>query len=54
MLRGPNHITIDPPGQHCWEQQLGEVTGVRADRPQLAKLMAKIGPGDVVVVTSHV
>src|SRR5262252_8324846 len=28
-----------------------KVSGVRADRPQLAKLMAKIGPGDVVVVT---
>src|SRR6516165_9597059 len=28
-----------------------KVSGVRADRPQLAKLIAKIGPGDVVVVT---
>jgi hypothetical protein len=28
-----------------------KVSGVRADRPKLAKLMAKIGPGDVVVVT---
>ena len=28
-----------------------KVSGVRADRPQLARLMAKIGPGDVVVVT---
>ena len=28
-----------------------KVSGVRADRPQLAKLMAMIGPGDVVVVT---
>src|SRR6476659_6016790 len=28
-----------------------KVSGVRTDRPQLAKLMAKIGPGDVVVVT---
>jgi DNA invertase Pin-like site-specific DNA recombinase len=28
-----------------------KVSGVRADRPQLTKLMAKIGPGDVVVVT---
>jgi hypothetical protein len=28
-----------------------KVSGVRADRPQLAKLMAQIGPGDIVVVT---
>jgi DNA invertase Pin-like site-specific DNA recombinase len=28
-----------------------KVSGVRAHRPQLAKLMGKIGPGDVVVVT---
>ena len=28
-----------------------KVSGTRADRPQLAKLMAKLGPGDVVVVT---
>jgi DNA invertase Pin-like site-specific DNA recombinase len=28
-----------------------KVSGVRADRPQLAKLMAKLGPGDIVVVT---
>ena len=28
-----------------------KVSGVRAGRPQLAKLMAKIGPGDVVLVT---
>jgi DNA invertase Pin-like site-specific DNA recombinase len=28
-----------------------KVSGVRADRPQLAKLMAKIAAGDVVVVT---
>jgi DNA invertase Pin-like site-specific DNA recombinase len=29
-----------------------KVSGVRADRPHLAKLMAKIGPGDIVVVTN--
>ena len=28
-----------------------KVSGVRADRPQLAKLMAKLTPGDIVVVT---
>jgi DNA invertase Pin-like site-specific DNA recombinase len=28
-----------------------KVSGIRADRPQLAKLMAQIGPGDIVVVT---
>jgi DNA invertase Pin-like site-specific DNA recombinase len=28
-----------------------KVSGVRADRPQLAKLMAKLMPGDMVVVT---
>ena len=28
-----------------------KVSGVRADRPQLAKLMAKLRPGDIVVVT---
>jgi DNA invertase Pin-like site-specific DNA recombinase len=28
-----------------------KVSGVRADRPQLAKLMAALGPGDLVVVT---
>jgi DNA invertase Pin-like site-specific DNA recombinase len=28
-----------------------KVSGVRADRPQLAKLMAAIRPGDIVVVT---
>ena len=28
-----------------------KVSGVRTDRPQLAKLMAQIGPGDIVVVT---
>jgi DNA invertase Pin-like site-specific DNA recombinase len=28
-----------------------KVSGVRADRPQLAKLMAKLMPGDIVIVT---
>ena len=28
-----------------------KISGVRADRPQLAKLMAKLTPGDIVVVT---
>jgi DNA invertase Pin-like site-specific DNA recombinase len=28
-----------------------EISGARADRPQLARLMAKLMPGDVVVVT---
>lgn len=28
-----------------------KISGARADRPQLAKLMAKLGAGDVVVVT---
>jgi DNA invertase Pin-like site-specific DNA recombinase len=28
-----------------------KVSGIRADRPELAKLMAKIAPGDIVVVT---
>jgi Resolvase, N terminal domain len=28
-----------------------KVSGVRADRPQLAKLMAGLKPGDIVVVT---
>jgi DNA invertase Pin-like site-specific DNA recombinase len=28
-----------------------KVSGVPADRPQLAKLMAKLMPGDIVVVT---
>jgi DNA invertase Pin-like site-specific DNA recombinase len=28
-----------------------KVSGVRADRPQLAKLMAKLTPGDIMVVT---
>ena len=28
-----------------------KVSGTRADRPQLAKLMTKVGPGDVVLVT---
>lgn len=28
-----------------------KVSGVRADRPQLAKLMAGLKPGDIVLVT---
>jgi DNA invertase Pin-like site-specific DNA recombinase len=28
-----------------------KVSGVRADRPQLAKLMAGLKPGDIIVVT---
>jgi DNA invertase Pin-like site-specific DNA recombinase len=28
-----------------------KISGIRADRPQLAKLMAKLMPGDIVVVT---
>jgi DNA invertase Pin-like site-specific DNA recombinase len=28
-----------------------KVSGARADRPQLAKLMAKLAPGDLVLVT---
>jgi DNA invertase Pin-like site-specific DNA recombinase len=28
-----------------------KVSGVRADRPQLARLVAKLMPGDIVVVT---
>ena len=28
-----------------------KISGVRADRPQLAKLMARLAPGDIVVVT---
>ena len=28
-----------------------KVSGVRADRPQLSKLMAKLTPDDIVVVT---
>ena len=28
-----------------------KVSGIRADRPQLGKLMTQIGPGDIVVVT---
>ena len=28
-----------------------KISGIRADRPQLAKLMAGLGAGDVVVVT---
>ena len=28
-----------------------KISGVRADRPKLAKLMASLGKGDVVIVT---
>src|SRR6202007_2310832 len=28
-----------------------KISGVRADRPQLGKLMAQIAPGDIVLVT---
>ncbi|WP_430642052.1 recombinase family protein [Bradyrhizobium ivorense] len=28
-----------------------EISGARADRPQLAKLMVRLQPGDVVLVT---
>ena len=31
-----------------------KISGVRADRPQLAKLTAQMGPGDIVVVTKLV
>ena len=28
-----------------------KISGIRADRPQLAKLMASLSPGDIVIVT---
>jgi DNA invertase Pin-like site-specific DNA recombinase len=38
-------------GAGCKTVYQEKISGVRADRPQLAKLMVKLQPGDVVIVT---
>ena len=51
--RGPNLsgqlAALKAAGAHTIYRE--KISGIRADRPQLAKLMAGLGAGDVVVVT---